>query len=94
MSAHQIESEIIECVKNATPRRYSVWAIGITDDPERRKDELTSSGRNVELWKSWKADDQDIAREVKAFFLSRKMQGKQMQGKLGGNVNLTHVYIF
>ncbi len=64
---------------------YSVWTIGVTDDPNRRK---TEHG-NLGTWFQWDADTQDAARNVEAYFLA-----EGMKGGTGGGGGADYVYIF
>jgi len=64
---------------------YSVWTIGITDDPKRRKEEHD----NPSVWYHWKADTEKIARDVEKHFID-----KDMKGATGGGENPNYVYIF
>ena len=66
-------------------RSYSVWTIGVTDDPDRRKREHGVPG----LWHQWDADTQTAARNVEAYFLA-----KGMEGGGGGPGRADYVYIF
>jgi hypothetical protein len=68
---------------------YSLWTIGITDDPERRKKEHENEGKSVAHWSHWKADTEDIARDVEAYFI-----GKGMKGGTGGTGHGEYVYVF
>lgn len=81
------ESEI----KGAIGRKddYSIWTIGITDDPSRRKSEHERDGKSVKFWKQWKADSETIARNVEEYYLD-----KGMKGGGGGDTNGNYVYIF
>jgi len=78
------ESEIIEAIEKSV-RYYSVWTIGVTDDPKRRRGEHS----NPEYWYDWKADTETIARNVEKHFLD-----KGMKGATGGGEYPTYVYIF
>ncbi len=64
---------------------YSVWYIGITDNPDRRKVEH----KNPNTWHSWKADSEEDARSIEKYFLD-----KEMKGDTGGGHNPTFVYIY
>ena len=83
------ESEIIKAieqrVKSAETKKYSIWTIGITDDPARRKEEHG----NPKYWMRWKADTEAIARKVEKYFIA-----KGMKGATGGGEHPNHVYIF
>jgi len=83
------ESEIVEAiekrVRGSKKFDYSIWTIGITNDPERRK---TEHG-DPTYWIAWKADTETNARNVESHFLE-----KGMKGGAGGGEHPTHVYVF
>lgn len=83
------ESEIIQAIEkrvaSAQRKDYSIWTIGITDDPNRRR---TEHG-NPQYWMEWKADSEEIARSVEKYFLN-----KGMKGGGGGGDHPNWVYIF
>jgi len=84
------ESEIISAIEQKKgTTQYSIWTVGITDNPERRKSEHETAGENATYWKDWEADTEAIARSVEAYFLD-----KGMKGATGGGDRPTHVYIF
>ena len=68
---------------------YDIWTIGITNDPERRKNEHKNEGRSVTHWSHWKANSETIARNVEKYFLD-----KGMKGGGGGGENPRYVYVF
>jgi len=77
----------IEAKKGSS--QYSIWTIGITDDPKRRRDEHEAEGKNVKYWSDWEADTETIARNVEAYFIDKGMKG----GTVGGE-HPTYVYVF
>ena len=83
-----MRSEIQERVMSAQKKDYSIWTIGVTDDPARRKDEHGQK-HDVQHWKQWKADNETAARNVEEYFL-----GKGMKGGSGGPGTADYVYIF
>lgn len=84
------KSELILAIeKKRGSTSYSIWTIGITNDPERRKSEHESDGENVDYWSQWKADSESIARDVEEYFLN-----KGMKGGGGGGEKPTYVYVF
>ncbi len=98
MKAQPIADEIYKKVKsigitskpNLQPfEKYPYWVIGITDDLNRRKKEHAGKNKNVEAWKGWPADTEEIARTVEKYFLDNGMKGGG-----GGGINPTYVYIF
>ena len=72
-------------VNRAEKKDYSIWTIGITNNPERRKGEHD----NPKHWMDWKADSEEDARDIEEHF-----KEKGMKGGLGGGNNPTYVYIF
>jgi hypothetical protein len=68
---------------------YGAWTVGITNDPDRRKQEHQDEGQNVGLWRHWKADSESTARSVEQYFLK-----KGCKGGTGGGDYPTYVYIF
>lgn len=64
---------------------YSVWTIGVTDDPARRRREHD----NPKVWHDWDADTEQAARNVEAYFIA-----KGMKGDTGGGGTADYVYIF
>ncbi len=83
------KSEIIQAIDKTVmrykPKKYSVWTIGITDDPKRRKGEHN----NPKDWHQWKADTEAAAQAVEKHFLDRGMKGAP-----GGGESPNYVYIF
>lgn len=81
------EQEIIKQIENFANmlRDYSVWTIGITNDPERRRSEHDSTPG----WHHWDAETEDAARRIEKYFLD-----KGMKGDTGGGDNPTYVYMF
>lgn len=64
---------------------YSLWTIGVTDDPDRRRGEHG----NPSVWHQWDADTETAARNVEKYFLD-----KGMKGAPGGAGRADYVYIF
>ena len=69
--------------------KYKYWTIGITNDLDRRKKEHINDNKNVDHWRGWPADTEEIARTVEKHFLDLKMRGGG-----GGGTNTNSVYIF
>lgn len=84
------ESEIKQAIQTKIGQtKYEIWTIGITEDLQRRKSEHDSKGQDTKYWKDWKADTEDIARSVEAYFID-----KGMKGGTGGGGHPSYVYIF
>lgn len=84
-SESAIKAAIEKRVKSTKSEKYSIWTIGITDDPDRRK----SEHGNPKYWMQWNADSETIARNVEKYFLN-----KGMKGAGGGGGTADYVYIF
>jgi len=78
------EREIINAIEGKVSY-YSIWTIGITNDPQRRRAEHD----NPNNWYHWRADSETIARNVEEYFIK-----KGMQGATGGGEHPIYVYIF
>ncbi len=85
MKKEEIIKEIENRVTSAKEKKYTIWTIGITDNLKRRKKEHD----NPKHWKDWKADTEEIARNVEKHFLD-----KGMKGDTGGGDTPNYVYIF
>lgn len=79
-SESQIISEIEKIVIH-----YPSWTIGITDDPERRRQEHNNPTR----WHHWYAVTETSVRKIEKYFLD-----KGMKGAPGGGVFPNYIYIF
>jgi len=79
------ESVIKAEIENIVGGKYSIWTIGVTDDPNRRRGEHG----NPKHWHQWNADTQQAARNVESYFLA-----KGMKGGGGGGGGADYVYIF
>jgi hypothetical protein len=78
------ETQIISEIERAVVT-YSYWTIGITADPERRKQEHN----NPSFWRHWDAESESSARSIEKYFLD-----KGMKGDTGGGTYPHYVYIF
>lgn len=80
-----IKKEIEAIVKKYDPAKYSVWTIGVTDDPVQRKKDHD----NPKDWHQWNGSSEEVARNVESHFIK-----KGMKGGTGGKGNADYVYIF
>ena len=85
MKELEIKNAIEKRVKSTKSKKYSIWTIGITDDPDRRKAEH----KNPTYWMQWRADTDTMARNVEKYF-----KDKGMKGDVGGGKTPNYVYIF
>lgn len=65
------ESEMKIAIERVVGTRYSIYTIGITDDPDRRRIEHD----DPKPWYQWRADTETIARNVEKHFLAKGMKG-------------------
>ena len=79
------ESAIKSAIEGIVGGKYSLWTIGVTDDPVRRR----SEHGNPNNWHQWNADTETDARNVERYFLD-----KGMKGGTGGIGRADYVYIF
>ena len=85
-----IKQDIINAIEDKRgSTSYSSWTVGVTDDPETRKQQHENDGKNVTYWKHWKTDSEQISRDVESHFLD-----KGMKGGGGGQGKAGYVYIF
>jgi len=90
LEAKMSESEIKSAIERKVGSSgYSIWTIGITDNPSERREAHKNAGENIAYWSEWKADSETVARNVEKYFL-----GKKMKGGSGGGKNPTYVYVF
>lgn len=85
MQKSDITSAIVDRVMSAKKKDYSIWTIGVTDEPDRRK----TQHDNPKHWKQWNADSEDDARSIEKHFVE-----KGMKGDTGGGGSADYVYIF
>jgi len=78
-SESQIKSEV-----ERTVALYSLWTIGVTNEPARCRIEHGSPKR----WYQWNADTETAARNVENYFIA-----KGMKGAAGSLSHANHVYI-
>lgn len=76
---------VIKAAIEAKVNVYSAWTIGVTDDPNRRRQEHG----NPRPWYQWDANSEQEARNVEAYFIK-----KGMKGDTGGGGSADYVYIF
>jgi len=83
---------IISAIEEIIKGSYSSWTIGITNDPDRRKQEHESDGNDVRYWRQLLADSLQDAQDTEKYFLD-----KDCKGGTGGNLSPyknTYVYIY
>jgi len=68
--------------------KYSIWRIGLTNDPKQRKEDW----ENPKYWSQWAADSLSDAQDIESDFIN-----KGMKGGTGGDLSsryTTYVYVF
>ena len=78
------ETAIIATIE-ARVNYYPAWTIGVTDDPDRRRQEHG----NPSGWYQWDTNSEKVARNIEDYFLK-----KGMGGGSGGGGMADYVYIF
>ena len=83
---------IIDAIESVINGHYPEWTVGITNDPDRRKQEHANDGDSVKHWKEWLSDSLVDAQKIEKYFLD-----KDCKGGAGGNLRAsknTYVYIY
>lgn len=83
------EQEIMSAIEDHIGRRCSSWTIGVTDQPNERKQEHERDRKNVSCWHQWDASTELVARRIERYFVD-----KGCKGAGGGLGNANYVYIF
>lgn len=89
MLKNEIINAIEQRISSAKKKDYSIWTIGITDNPKERKEQHKNEGKDVQFWLEWKTESEADARDIEKYFIS-----KGVNGGTGGITNATFVYIF
>ncbi len=90
MNKDTIVGEIEARVMSENHKDYTIWTIGVTDDPNTRKSKHESDGKNVDFWTQWNADNEKDARDIESCYLEQK----KMKGGTEGPGTADYVYIF
>ncbi|MCK5633346.1 hypothetical protein KAH94_06330, partial [bacterium] len=67
MQKTEIIKEIENRVNRTEGKKYSIWTVGITNNPERRKGEHDDK-KSIKYWRDWKANSESDAREIEKHF--------------------------
>jgi len=72
---------------------YSLWKIGLTNNPEERKKHLRSTEiQNVDRWSEWQANSLSEAEDIELHFLEKGMNGTPTRDL--SRYKLAYVYIY
>lgn len=85
------KATIIAEIDAKTSHNYSVYRIGITDNPKERE-QYWSTQESTKYWRQWQADSLADAQAIENYFINEK----RMKGGTGGNVSpqTKWVYVF
>ena len=89
MDKSQIISEIESRVSRAKKVDYAIWTVGVTDNPDTRKNQHDSDGKEIKHWMNWSTNSEKDGRDIEEYFLD-----KGMKGDTGGGGSARYVYIF
>ena len=92
MNKASIKQAIVNRVES-TKAAYSAWRIGLTHDPDERKQQHEDDEKSTKYWKQWVADSLSDAEDIESYFIN----DKGMKGGTGGNLSAhktVYVYIF
>jgi hypothetical protein len=70
MTAQAITSEI----ESRASARYTTWHIGVTNDPDGRRQDCERDGARTDFWTDWRADSADDAKEIAQRYINRGMK--------------------
>lgn len=93
MEKQDIIDAIVSRVERSKTVDYSTWRIGLTHDPDDRKQQHENEGRSTEYWRQWRAGSLSDAEQIESYFINEK----GMKGGTGGDLDArktVYVYIF
>ncbi len=93
MDKKSIKQAIIVRVESSKTVDYSAWTIGLTHDPEERKQQHEVDGKSTICWNQWITDSLSDAENIESYFINTK----GMKGGTGGDLSTrktVSVYIF
>jgi len=93
MKKQDIMDAIVSRVELSKTVKYSAWYIGLTHDPDDRKQQHENEGRSTKYWNQWRADSLSDAEQIETYFINEK----DMKGGTGGDLDArktVYIYIF
>lgn len=93
MKKQDIMDAIVSRIESSKTIDYSTWRIGLTHDPDDRKQQHENEKRSTKYWKQWRADSLSDAEQIESYFIKEK----DMKGGTGGDLDASktiYVYIF
>lgn len=92
MTYNDIIKSIDDHLSKSPKHYYKEYYIGITDNIEERLFGYHKVNRNSDWWIYCRADTEEIARDVEAYYLGKGMDGGTGGGK--GNGQTKYVYCY
>ncbi len=72
---------------------YSLWKIGLTNNPEERRKHLrVAEVQNVDRWAEWPANSMSDAEDIELYFLEKGMNGNPTRDL--SRYKAAYVYIY
>ena len=72
---------------------YSLWKIGLTNNPEERRKRLrVAEVQNVDRWAEWQANSMSDAEDIELYFLEKGMSGNPTRDL--SRYKAAYVYIY
>ena len=93
MDKQSIKQAIINRVESSKTVNYSAWTLGLTHNPQERKQQHENEGKSTTYWKHWTSSSLIDAQDIESYFINEK----DMKGGTGGNLSgsrIVYVYIF
>ena len=63
---------IISAINSKVGSNYTIYQIGITDNPSKRKEEWSAKGENTKYWAQWQAELFGRCKSNRGLFPQRK----------------------
>jgi hypothetical protein len=79
-------------IDKRTNSKYGSWHIGVTNNPDRQRDDCERSGERTDFWLDWRCDSADDAKDIETRYINRGMKHIQT-GQLSGRGD-AYVFIF
>jgi len=83
------KATIISEIDAKTNHNYSIYRIGITDNPKERQ-EYWATQETTKYWKQWQADSSTDAKAVETYFINEK----KMKGGTGGIITAQTKWVY
>jgi hypothetical protein len=82
--------ELIAAVnKRVGPTPFNLWTIGMTDDSDKRRQQLIDERTDCSCWRDWEADSEKVATSILEHF-----QNKGMKSEVNGTKKSKYIYSY